>query len=220
MAYKRGKFSTLEQDALHEALEHYKAQRNLNDDELRDVIFAKGKKARDENSTFWMELGASPLLHASLLKRTTSLTFLSLLLLMFFNRSSLDSYEGPGTTRHCLLPLRQEDLSSDGEAGSLDQGDGRQAASVRPPPLPSFSTSTKWNLNFYAVVWYGFGSVRSLCLVLSGRGWRMRSVEWRATAETGTGTTSSTRRVVERVRVSVLLSSKARSSGLTRSAAS
>lgn len=129
MAYKRGKFSTLEQDALHEALEHYKAQRNLNDDELRDVIFAKGKKARDENSTFWMELGASPLLHASLPRRTTSLTC------YLFTRSSLDSYEGPGKTCHCLLPLRQEDLPSDGEAGSLDQGDGRQAESVRPPPL-------------------------------------------------------------------------------------
>lgn len=48
----------------------------------------------------------------------------------------------------------------------------------------------------------------------------MRSVEWRATAEIGTGTTSSTRRVVERVRLSVLLSQQVRSGGLTRSAAS
>ncbi|KZT60778.1 hypothetical protein CALCODRAFT_492038 [Calocera cornea HHB12733] len=57
--YKKGKFSTVEEEMIGNALEGYRIQRNMSVDALRDVIFAKGKKAREANSTFWSEITTS-----------------------------------------------------------------------------------------------------------------------------------------------------------------
>ncbi|EJU06628.1 hypothetical protein DACRYDRAFT_44460 [Dacryopinax primogenitus] len=59
LQYKKGKFSTIEEELISTALEEYRIQRNMSVDALRDVIFAKGKKAREANSTFWSEITTS-----------------------------------------------------------------------------------------------------------------------------------------------------------------
>ncbi|CDZ98477.1 RNA polymerase I termination factor, Myb superfamily [Phaffia rhodozyma] len=56
LRYKKGKFSHVEEIDLRNALDGYKAMHNLDHDQLTQIVFAKGKKAREANATFWSEI--------------------------------------------------------------------------------------------------------------------------------------------------------------------
>lgn len=56
LKYKKGKFSASEDQQLEEALHRYQIEHNLDKDELIDIIFAKGKKARETYSNFWSQV--------------------------------------------------------------------------------------------------------------------------------------------------------------------
>ncbi|KAF9268135.1 hypothetical protein L218DRAFT_853597 [Marasmius fiardii PR-910] len=59
LVFKKGKFSTIEEQQLDNAIENYRIA-SLTDDQLVDVIFAKDEKSKD--NSFWFELaGAVPL---------------------------------------------------------------------------------------------------------------------------------------------------------------
>ncbi|KIK67966.1 hypothetical protein GYMLUDRAFT_36767 [Collybiopsis luxurians FD-317 M1] len=54
LIYKKGKFSKLEEQQLNSAIEHYANARQLNVDQLHEVIFPKEDKPRD--NAFWSEI--------------------------------------------------------------------------------------------------------------------------------------------------------------------
>ncbi|KAH7887607.1 hypothetical protein F5I97DRAFT_1805530 [Phlebopus sp. FC_14] len=57
LVYKKGKFSAIEEQQLRTAIETFKAQRALSDDQVLEVIFQKNEKAKD--NTFWSEITAA-----------------------------------------------------------------------------------------------------------------------------------------------------------------
>ncbi|QRV87574.1 Myb-like DNA-binding domain protein [Ceratobasidium sp. AG-Ba] len=56
LVYKKGKFSAIEEHQIEEALQKYGRERNLSAAEIDTIIFSKGKKAKEEYSTFWSEI--------------------------------------------------------------------------------------------------------------------------------------------------------------------
>ncbi|KAG9080524.1 RNA polymerase I enhancer binding protein [Ceratobasidium sp. 370] len=56
LVYKKGKFSAIEEHQIEEALQNYAKGRNLTPTEIDGIIFSKGKKAKEEYSTFWSEI--------------------------------------------------------------------------------------------------------------------------------------------------------------------
>ncbi|KAL5636992.1 hypothetical protein ACGC1H_000839 [Rhizoctonia solani] len=56
LVYKKGKFSAIEEHQIEEALQSYAKARNLTPEEIDTIIFSKGKKAKEEYSTFWSEI--------------------------------------------------------------------------------------------------------------------------------------------------------------------
>lgn len=62
--YKKGKFSAIEEHQIEEALQKYANIRSLSPADIDAIIFSKGKKAKEEYSTFWSEI--SMLYHTSL----------------------------------------------------------------------------------------------------------------------------------------------------------
>ncbi|KAL0953669.1 hypothetical protein HGRIS_004867 [Hohenbuehelia grisea] len=55
LVYKKGKFSAIEEQQLKEAIDLYRSQHGMSEDDLQELIF--GKKSKD--STFWMEITAA-----------------------------------------------------------------------------------------------------------------------------------------------------------------
>ncbi|KAG9128193.1 hypothetical protein FRC07_003743 [Ceratobasidium sp. 392] len=56
LVYKKGKFSAVEEHQIEEALQNYATEKNLTSAEIDGIIFSKGKKAKEEYSTFWSEI--------------------------------------------------------------------------------------------------------------------------------------------------------------------
>ncbi|KAG8745543.1 RNA polymerase I enhancer binding protein [Ceratobasidium sp. 414] len=56
LVYKKGKFSAVEEHQIEGALQNYAKERNLTPMEIDGIIFSKGKKAKEEYSTFWSEI--------------------------------------------------------------------------------------------------------------------------------------------------------------------
>ncbi|CAE7174524.1 unnamed protein product [Rhizoctonia solani] len=56
LVYKKGKFSAIEEHQIEEALQSYAKARSLTPQEIDTIIFSKGKKAKEEYSTFWSEI--------------------------------------------------------------------------------------------------------------------------------------------------------------------
>ncbi|KAF8681443.1 Required for nuclear transport of RNA pol II C-terminus 1 [Rhizoctonia solani] len=56
LVYKKGKFSAIEEHQIEEALQNYAKSRSLTPPEIDAIIFSKGKKAKEEYSTFWSEI--------------------------------------------------------------------------------------------------------------------------------------------------------------------
>ncbi|KAG8750549.1 RNA polymerase I enhancer binding protein, partial [Ceratobasidium sp. 428] len=56
LVYKKGKFSAIEEHQIEEALQIYAKEKNLTPAEIDGIIFSKGKKAKEEYSTFWSEI--------------------------------------------------------------------------------------------------------------------------------------------------------------------
>ncbi|CAE6425596.1 unnamed protein product [Rhizoctonia solani] len=56
LIYKKGKFSAIEEHQIEEALQNYAKSRSLTPQEIDAIIFSKGKKAKEEYSTFWSEI--------------------------------------------------------------------------------------------------------------------------------------------------------------------
>ncbi|CEL59474.1 DNA-binding protein REB1 OS=Kluyveromyces lactis (strain ATCC 8585 / CBS 2359 / DSM 70799 / NBRC 1267 / NRRL Y-1140 / WM37) GN=REB1 PE=3 SV=2 [Rhizoctonia solani AG-1 IB] len=56
LVYKKGKFSAIEEHQIEEALQNYAKSRSLTPQEIDAIIFSKGKKAKEEYSTFWSEI--------------------------------------------------------------------------------------------------------------------------------------------------------------------
>ncbi|OCB89576.1 hypothetical protein A7U60_g3268 [Sanghuangporus baumii] len=56
LQYRKGKFSATEEALLRNAIENYRVGHNLSDEQLNEVIFAKGLK--DKDNAFWFEITA------------------------------------------------------------------------------------------------------------------------------------------------------------------
>ncbi|KAL5527831.1 hypothetical protein ACEPAG_6632 [Sanghuangporus baumii] len=56
LQYRKGKFSATEEALLRNAIENYRVRNDLSDEQLNDVIFAKGLK--DKDNAFWFEITA------------------------------------------------------------------------------------------------------------------------------------------------------------------
>ncbi|KAJ1308575.1 hypothetical protein OPQ81_004274 [Rhizoctonia solani] len=56
LVYKKGKFSAIEEHQIEEALQNYAKEKQLTPQEIDTIIFSKGKKAKEEYSTFWSEI--------------------------------------------------------------------------------------------------------------------------------------------------------------------
>ncbi|KAG8763585.1 hypothetical protein FRC11_001154 [Ceratobasidium sp. 423] len=56
LVYKKGKFSAIEEHQIEEALQSYAKEKGLTPQEIDAIIFSKGKKAKEEYSTFWSEI--------------------------------------------------------------------------------------------------------------------------------------------------------------------
>ncbi|KAH8118743.1 hypothetical protein DFH11DRAFT_1502596 [Phellopilus nigrolimitatus] len=54
LVYKKGKFSSTEENTIRESIESYREKNGLMHEQLRELIFAKGAKAKD--TTFWFEI--------------------------------------------------------------------------------------------------------------------------------------------------------------------
>ncbi|KAA1466767.1 hypothetical protein DENSPDRAFT_768128 [Dentipellis sp. KUC8613] len=57
LEYKKGKFSAIEEQQLTDAIENFRTQKGLSEDQLKDVIFAKGSQAKD--NSFWSEISGA-----------------------------------------------------------------------------------------------------------------------------------------------------------------
>ncbi|ELU45902.1 nucleolar protein [Rhizoctonia solani AG-1 IA] len=64
LVYKKGKFSAIEEHQIEEALQNYAKSRSLTPPEIDAIIFSKGKKAKEEYSTFWSEISRTSLYDA------------------------------------------------------------------------------------------------------------------------------------------------------------
>ncbi|KAF8607670.1 hypothetical protein BDV93DRAFT_434965 [Ceratobasidium sp. AG-I] len=59
LVYKKGKFSAIEEHQIETALQNYANAKGLTPTEIDSIIFSKGKKAKEEFSTFWSEVTRS-----------------------------------------------------------------------------------------------------------------------------------------------------------------
>lgn len=57
LVYKKGKFSAIEEQQLRNGMERYKNEKQLSDEQLHEIIFAKADKNKD--TAFWSELTSS-----------------------------------------------------------------------------------------------------------------------------------------------------------------
>ncbi|THV08380.1 hypothetical protein K435DRAFT_642104 [Dendrothele bispora CBS 962.96] len=57
LIYKKGKFSAIEEQQLHTAVENYRIAKQLNEDQLNETIFPKDEKSKD--NAFWSEITAA-----------------------------------------------------------------------------------------------------------------------------------------------------------------